>query len=119
MIELNYKSIAKFMDEEHTSTYRDVVTGNFKFYVDARGRGNTLGIEAKYNTWEWLMPVVDKICQTKYTDGENAYFRTFGMVDSESGLYMSRINRCSLFMAETLLEAVFLSVVDFVSQHSI
>ena len=63
--------------------------------------------------WEMLMDVVKKICQTKYTDGDNAYFRTFGMINIETGMFMSRINRCQVFEAENLKKAVWLSVVDW------
>lgn len=62
--------------------------------------------------WEVLMSVVEKICQTTDSHGENFYFRTFGMINEE-GLFMSRISGNGLFEAMTLKEAVWLSIADW------
>lgn len=66
-------------------------------------------------TWNWLIPVVEKIMNIKYPDGENCYLRTFGMISEESDLVMVRFNRQQLFEAETLLKATYLAVSSFVS----
>jgi hypothetical protein len=78
---------------------------------------------AKYHTsWEWLMPVVEKISTIQFTDeswkGSEPYQnyawpRTFGMRDEE-GNYMVRFNASPLHTASTLIEAVWLAVVDFI-----
>lgn len=64
-----------------------------------------------YSSWDWLMPVIQKIEGHRYDDeGEQvdyAYMRTFHS-------RMVRINRCQLFQADTLLEAAWLAVVDFI-----
>ncbi len=81
-------------------------------------------------SWDWLMPVVEKIMTHRYPDyygstgrteddGEYddcAHFRTFGMRDNE-GNYMVRINASPLFKAPTLIEATFKAVVDFITNQ--
>lgn len=59
-----------------------------------------------------LMRAAEKITQFKYDDGENAYFRTFGMIGKD-GQVMVRINRCGLFEGKTLIKALWLAVVDW------
>lgn len=66
-----------------------------------------------YNTsYEWLMPVVEKIIKFKYEDDDTAYLRTFGMM--KEGKIMVRFNRHQLFSSDTLVEATWLAVVDFI-----
>lgn len=77
--------------------------------------------ELNYNSeWYCLMPVVQKIVDTKPPEGpefvEGYYFRTFGMKD-EQGNYMVRINGFSCHKAETLIEATYLAVVEFVKNY--
>lgn len=68
----------------------------------------------KYHfSWDWLMPVVEKIGKHKYHDGETAYPRTFGMLSPEQK-YMVRFNRNQLFEGETLIEATYDACVDFI-----
>jgi hypothetical protein len=67
-----------------------------------------------HKQWYRLMPVVEKICSEKFEDGENVYLRTFGMINPENGYYMVRLNRHTLFEAETLIYATFLAVVDYI-----
>jgi len=68
-------------------------------------------------SWDWLMPVVDKIMRTKIGDGVEyvayPYFRTFGMLNEETKNPMVRFHGFQVFEAETLIEATFLAVVDF------
>lgn len=79
----------------------------------------------KYHTsWDWLMPVVEKISQHRYEDygkcepyQDCAYPRTFGML-TEEGKPMVRINASSLFIADTLIEAAWLAVVDFIKYYN-
>ena len=71
-----------------------------------------------HSSWDWLMPVVEKIEEHKYpetyqnsSDGPEihdcAYMRTMHGK-------MARINRHQLFQAETLIKAVWLACVDFI-----
>lgn len=70
-----------------------------------------------HSSWDALMPVVEKISKIK-TDWSDAeihdtyYPRTFGML-SPNGNPMVRINAHQVFEAETLIEATWLAVVDF------
>lgn len=69
----------------------------------------------KYNSsWDWLMPVIEKISEIEFHDGETAYPRTFGMT-SGGGNKMFRFNRCQLFESETLINSAFLAVVDYIT----
>jgi hypothetical protein len=78
------------------------------------------------NSWAALMPVIEKISKheyeryltqngdDEYEEIETAYPRTFGMINSRTGDFMFRFNRCYLFGAPTLIEAAWLAVVDFI-----
>lgn len=83
-----------------------------------------------HSSWEWLMPVIEKIGTHHYPDywsgnkPEDAgewddcpYPRTFGMRDKE-GNYMFRFNAQPVFSAPTLIEAAYNAVVDFISSHT-
>jgi hypothetical protein len=62
--------------------------------------------------WDWIMPVVEKICKEKFEDGSTAFLRTFGMITDDLG-FMVRFNRHSLFIEDTLIQATFLAVGEF------
>jgi hypothetical protein len=70
-----------------------------------------------FKKWEWLMPVVRKILREKIGDGESTvefpYFRTLGLNQENREEYMARINGHALFLGDSLLGAMYLSVVDF------
>lgn len=77
-----------------------------------------------HESWNELMPVVEKISLMNYPDEptfpdeedyvpDTAYPRTFGMI-SRNGQFMVRLNRQPLFEADTLIEAAWKAVVDFV-----
>ena len=78
-----------------------------------------LGYE-KY--WDKLMPVIEKICRLKIGDGkefvEYANLRTFGMLNEETGQIMVRFNGFSLCQSDTLIEAAYLAVLEFVTWWS-
>jgi hypothetical protein len=73
-----------------------------------------------HKDWSMLMPVLQKIFKTKIGQGEgninNAYARTFGMINDETGNLMVSINGFQAFEAPTLLEAAYLAVNDFIKQ---
>lgn len=104
-----------------------------KHTIDKYG-GNTANAlpEMKYHSsWDWLMPVVEKISNIHYPDyyshtpkrdddgdfDDCAYPRTFGMRDKE-GNYMVRISASVLITAPTFIGAVYGAVVDFVKDYS-
>ena len=66
--------------------------------------------------WDWLMPVVEKICKEYYEDGDTAYLKTFGMITDDLG-FMVRFNRCSLFIEDSLIQATFLAVGEFLQNR--
>lgn len=80
----------------------------------------------KYHvSWDWLMPVVEKISkitfkwETKHESGTDSYYlRTFGMLDEETGRVMVRINNCALHTAPTLIEATYKAVVEFIKWYN-
>lgn len=75
-----------------------------------------------HKDWFWLMPVLEKICRIKIGDGityvEYAYPRTFGMLSEEDGQIMVRLNGFGLVKADTLIEATYLAIVDFIEYYN-
>lgn len=75
-----------------------------------------------HSSWDWLMPVIEKISKIQ-VDWENAsisdtyYPRTFGMLNPENGRPMVRMNAHPLHEADTLIEATYLAVVDFIKSY--
>jgi len=71
-----------------------------------------------YSSWDWLMPVLEKICRMQIGDGKEYIDypipRTFGMINEETGQIMVRLNGFRCFNADTLIEAVWLAVIDFI-----
>lgn len=101
------KLIAEFMD--YTISY---YSNEFDM-VDVNGKMKSLSSWAKYHSdWNWLMPVLEKICKMKIGDGityvEYAYPTTFGMLREETGQIMIRLTGHQLF------EATYLYVIDFI-----
>src|ERR1039458_866307 len=83
--------------------------------LNSIARDNGIGTSRVMNfhtDWHWLMQPVLKIINHKYTDGDTAYLRTFGM-KNEIGNYMVRFNRCPLFEGYTLGETLWDAVIDF------
>jgi hypothetical protein len=80
---------------------------------------------AYHEAWGWLMPVIEKISRIPLPgDGsrpaenhETFYPRTFGMLSS-SGRPMVRINATPVFEADTLIEAAWLAVIDFLIYYN-
>lgn len=114
----NNKLIAEFMDME----WRDEPFNNFFF------KGLNVG-DLKFNeSWDWLMPVIEKISTVKFPDDvypetgnrtyiEQCYPRTFGMRD-ENGYFMFRLNGYSLYKSEKLIESAYNSVVEFIISYN-
>ena len=74
--------------------------------------------------WNALMAVVEKILTIHYgwkgiynEFDDCPYLRTFGMRDKE-GKYMVRINANTLHSADTLIEATWLAVIDFIQYNN-
>ena len=88
-----------------------------KVYNSDLSEGKSLD-QFKYDEkWDELMPVLEKICRLKIGDAiktiDYPNLRTFGMINKETKGIMVRLNGFQVFEAETLIEATFLAVVDF------
>ena len=83
-------------------------------------------VKLKYHSsWDWLMPVVEKMSKIKCTwtnvephETDTYYPRTFGMLNAETKRPMVRINSNSLFEADTLIEATWLAVINFITWYN-
>ena len=63
------------------------------------------------SSWDWLMPVVEKIEQFEFNDGDKAFVKSFG----ENKV---RINRFSLHMEETKLASMYEAVLEFIEWYN-
>lgn len=109
------KLIAEFMKAEQHTPY----------WVNLRA-----GVRGEYyhSSWNWLMPVVEKIGKIgipddKYESGEriyvdNYYPRTFGMMDNKGENYLFRLNGFTVHESKTLIGSVYLGVIEFIKWHN-
>jgi hypothetical protein len=84
--------------------------------------GNALP-QMKYHTsWDWLMPVIEKISQHKWEPDEDystyVYPVTFGMRRESDGQYMFRFVCSGLFIEPKLIDAAYKAVVDWIQWHN-
>jgi len=70
-----------------------------------------------HSSWDKIMPVVEKIIEHKFDNGENHYLRTFGMKDEE-GNFMVRFNRGFLHSDPNLLIATYNAVCEFIKWYN-
>lgn len=75
-------------------------------------------------SWGWIMPVIEKISRIPHPESEQLgerldtfYPVTFGMI-SLNGKPMFRFFCCSLFEEDTLIEAAWKAVVDFIKRNN-
>jgi hypothetical protein len=65
-----------------------------------------------YDTsWDWLMPVIEKIGEFQFDDKDYAHIRTFRK-------NMVRINRFSLHQEKTLIKSAHNAVVEFINWYN-
>lgn len=109
----NSKIIAEFMEFEYDRKLQLSGKETVAFSIE----------HCQYHTsWDWLMPVVEKICKYEFKDSSAeeqltpnySYLRTFGMIDEENGNLLVRFNRGVLHSEKTLIGATFNAVVDFI-----
>ena len=115
----NNKMIAKFMGLliQNQSDFDEI-------HKQAKDKGMNLVLytptpnQLKYNvSWDWIMPVVEKIIKYKVNDKENHYLRTFGMKDEE-GNFMVRFNGGFLHSDPDLLIATYNAVCEFIEWYN-
>ena len=122
--EENNRLIAEFMGWKSGTRTKELSNREIFDVLISPDKSTVLRVESElyrlryYISWNWLMPVVERINRCKYEDKETAYLRTFGIIYEVTGDYMVRFNRCPLFEAETLIEATYLAVVDFIEWHN-
>lgn len=112
--------IAEFMGfKVHRWNYRDKSMGQTKLKDGYDHSSITYDRD-----WNELMDVLERISKHKYgwdscehPYEDYAYTRTFGMLNQE-GKPMVRINANTLFTADTLIEAAWLAVVDFIEWYN-
>lgn len=76
--------------------------------------------ELNYHSWDKLIPVIEKIYRLDFNDNKISFLsspRTFGMVNEDTGKIMVRLNGFSLHEADTLIEATYLAVVEYVKYY--
>lgn len=113
-IETGNVLIARFMDKTFYGSYKikDYGPGTLNEYPPML-----------YNSsWEWLMPVIEKISHIPVIgateQSDTCYPRTFGMLQDDTGLPMFRFNCCHLFVGATLIEAAWIAVVEFIKMEN-
>lgn len=112
------KLIAEFMG--YNILAKDNISAFEKFGKDG-GFYRDIKLLEYHSSWNKLMPVIEKICKLKIGDGdeyvEYACPRTFGMLD-KNGLFMFRFNGFQLHSCETLIEAAWFGVIDFIEWYN-
>lgn len=119
--------IAEFMGAKWRKTYGPLTGAE---YIEVQNSSAKYLIAQYDYSWDWLMPVVEKITNHVYDEEEvddgfggkriakyTAYLRTFGMLSSE-GKQMVRFNRSPIFEADTLIDATYQAVVDWIKWHN-
>lgn len=80
------------------------------------------GIPDYHLHWELLMPVVEKISKIPLIGGydisDTCYPRTFGMINVETGKVMVRFTGSFINEADTLIEATWNAVLEFIKYHN-
>ena len=127
--------IAQFMEVKEVQRFYDSYGQQLPIWHTENNvfRSNTYSVpdksfaefleKAKYaSSWDWLMPVVEKICRMRIGDGKEqvnyAYPRTFGMLNEETGEIMIRFNGFPLFQSDTLICSTYGAVIDFIQWWS-
>jgi hypothetical protein len=108
------KLIAKFMDK--------TFYGRYKINDYGFGTLNEYPPMLYHSSWEWLMPVIEKISKVPIIgateNSDTCYPRTFGMLQDDTGLPMFRFNCCCLYVGATLIEAAWIAVVEFIKSEN-
>lgn len=90
--------------------------GNNVLYFDNLMGEEQLRSYNPHECWSDLMPIVEKIARLNNSK-ENIGFRTFGMLSSETGNLMSRLDGYSLFAEENFITSVYNCCVEFLEAN--
>ena len=117
--------IAEFMGATHYEPSTGVfgTCDYFKFPMHMFDEERIKSSDLEYHfSWNWLMPVIEKICTLKIGDGityvDYGYPRTFGMTNQETGQLMVRLNGFQLFQSDKLIDAAYEAIVDFIKWYN-
>lgn len=110
----NNKLIAEFMGIPNRTEY-GIFTG--EAYTEVKGNDDEWIVARYHNSWDWLMPVVEKISLMPTVDDDFYYPRTFGMRDAD-GHFLFRFNRQPLYTASSLIEVTHCAVVEFIKWYN-
>lgn len=127
----NNKLIADFIGASKTSNCKDnemFISGQTICRIDTieLGKGHILKF---HKSWDWLMPVVEKIEKIYETETSlprfeiNSHYVKFFIMDYNTGLSYVSISGCYLKSPEaikfkTKIEAVYNEVVEFINWHN-
>jgi hypothetical protein len=76
-------------------------------------------VDFKYHqSWDWLMPVIEKISKIYYEDGYSSYPRTFGMINEETGNFIFRFNRYPAYEHHLLITAAYFAVLNYIEHYN-
>lgn len=106
------------------SAYMELALPQGYHKYPTKGGGTCRTHELKYHyNYNWLMSVVEKISKVKLentleyesSDSQDVcYLRTFGMPTEDGKNVMVRFNGCQCHQAPSLIEALYLAVIDFI-----
>lgn len=114
--------IAVFMGAKPSIIFTSTVIVTFPRLSIFPGKQYKVSHLKYYSNWSWLMPVLEKICHLKIGDGktyvEYACPRTFGMIDSETGEMMIRLDGHPLHKDQYLIRATWEAIVEFITYYN-
>ena len=77
-----------------------------------------------HKSWDWLIPVIEKLQKTKIGDGikyvDYPTIRSFGMLNRDTGKLMVRFTSFQVHEADTLIEATYKAIVHlliYIKEH--
>lgn len=120
----NSKLIAEFMGMKNISS-----VNQHPEYKDQEGDYWFPERMEYHLSWNWLMPVVEKIAKLQFkpveviNNGEDSYYdniypRTFGMVNADTRKFMVRLNKFPLHQSNSLIEATYYAVIEFIEWYN-
>ena len=114
----NNKLIAEFMGEKFTDGSGVVQGLNYKLIEKKHGKGNN-GFRF-HTSWDWLMPVVEKINNSFVEYEHNDKGIVNGLVKGKDGEWVDdRINRVHNAVLQFNIDITYQAVVEFIKWHNL